>query len=385
MTDIIRNTVLSIVKITSFSVLVVVSAFAEESDVKLTDRQINIITIAALTASGNIETLKNALNNGLEAGLTVNEVKEIFIHSYAYAGFPRALNGINTFITVIENRKKNGIDDKVGDAPTPVPDDYNPTAYGHKVRNELVGKDISKRTTGYAAFVPTIDKFLVEHLFADIFYRDVLSVKDRELVTISMLSGMPGTEPQLTSHMKLSFRVGYSPSQLRQFTHVLKGTVSQDSAIRAQTVLTEITDITFNNEGVTSVDINKDDSVILGSPEKFTGTAKVTSRFSSPVMSNYRGAMVEFEPSARTVWHTHPKGQTLIIISGKGLVQSEGGEVQSMLPGNVITIPPNTRHWHGAVPDSFMSHIAISAPDNGETVTWMELVSSNEFNNFNKD
>ena len=84
---------------------------------------------------------------------------------------------------------------------------------------------------------------------------------------------------------------------------------------------------------------------------------------------------MEFEAGSRTAWHTHPKGQTLVIISGKGLVQNEGGDIQEMLPGNVITIQPSTRHWHGAAPDSSMSHIAISTPDNGETVTWMELVS----------
>ena len=85
--------------------------------------------------------------------------------------------------------------------------------------------------------------------------------------------------------------------------------------------------------------------------------------------------MVEFEAGARTAWHTHPKGQTLIIISGKGQVQQEDNEAKSLLPDDVVTIPPNTKHWHGAAPDSSMSHIAISTPDNGETVTWIDLVT----------
>lgn len=374
-TPTISTTISSAAKIACLCLMTIVSVKTQASEDQLTDRQQAIIPIAALTASGNTQELEGALNDGLEKGLTVNEVKEIFIHSYAYAGFPRALNGINTFIKVAESRKERGIKDKEGDEATPVPDDYNANAYGHKVRNELVGRDMSSRTTGYAAFVPTIDKFLVEHLFADIFYRDVLSVKDRELVTISMLSAMPGAEAQLASHMKLSLDVGYSAAQLRQFIRVLNETVSQDSAIRAQSVLKETADIVLENADVGAVEVSKDDSVTVGAADKFSGTAKVTSRFSSPVSSHYRGAMVEFEPGAKTAWHTHPKGQTLIIISGKGMVQSEGNEVQSMLPGNVITIPPNVRHWHGAAPDSPMSHIAISTPENGETVTWMELVS----------
>lgn len=350
-------------------------SYGEEIGDALTDRQKAIIPIAALTASGNIPELVVALNNGLDQGLTINEVKEIFIHCYAYAGFPRALNGINTFIEVVKIRKARGINDKEGPEATAVPDDYNANTYGHKIRNGLLGADISNQTKGYAEFVPTIDKFLVEHLFADIFYRDVLKHQDRELATISILAAMPGTEPQLASHIKLSQRIGYSPAQLEQFTHVLKSTVNQDSALRAQSVLRHTTGITFENNIMAAVEVNTDNSVILGATDKFSGKVEVTSRFTSPVASHYSGAMVEFEPNARTAWHTHPNGQTLIITSGKGLIQTEGADVQKMLPGNVITIPPNTRHWHGSTPDSSMSHIAISTPENGETVSWMELVS----------
>lgn len=350
------------------------SQAAQTAD-ELSNRQKAIIPIAALTAAGNVNELENALNKGLALGLSVNEIKEIFIHSYAYAGFPRALNGINTFMKVMEEREQRSIRDTQGKEASALPSDYHATAYGNKVRNALVGRDISNRTTGYAGFVPTIDKFLVEHLFADIFYRDVLSVKDRELVTISMLAAMPGTEAQLLTHIKLSISQGYSPQQLIQFAVLLNSDVSQDSAIRAMNILKDITDVSAIKPAVSAVKVQQDDSFTLGSADKFSGQAKVTSRFASPVASDYRGAMVEFAQGARTAWHTHPKGQTLIIISGIGLVQNEGGEIHTMLPGNVVTIPPNTRHWHGAAEDSAMSHIAISAPEHGETVEWMEQVT----------
>ena len=351
---------------------------ATEESQSLDKRQAAMIPIAALTASGDVKTLNDALKVGLENGLTVNEIKEIFIHSYAYAGFPRALNGIMTFMDVAAERKAQGITDEVGREATPLPEDYNANSYGHQVRNALVGQDMSNRTTGYAGFIPTIETFLVEHLFADIFYRDVLTVKDRELLTISMLSAMPGAEAQLTSHMKLSLRVGYSPAQLLEFTRILKDSVSQDSAIRASNVLRSVANIYANIETMPHVIVNNDSTVTQGSPANFSGVAKVSSRFTSPIDGHCRGALVEFEAGSRTAWHTHPKGQTLVIISGKGLVQNEGGDIQEMLPGNVITIPPNTRHWHGAAPDSSMSHIAISTPDNGDTVTWMELVSQEQ-------
>lgn len=371
-----KSAFLSAIHVALLCLVGMAESHAQQLNNELTDRQRAIIPIAAFTASGNINQLEQALNAGLEQGLTVNEIKEIFIHSYAYAGFPRALNGINAFIDVMEQRTQRGISDTPGKEATPMPVDYDPNAYGHRVRNELVGRDISNRTTGYAAFVPTIDKFLVEHLFADIFYRDVLTHKDRELVTISILSAMLGTEAQLRAHMNLSLGVGYTPAQLIEFASVLNMAVSQDSAIRALGALGEVTEIPEANSDITDVRVNRDDTSTIASPENFTGIARVSSRFESPVPSHFRGAMVEFEPAARTAWHTHPYGQTLIIISGKGLVQSEGKEVQEMLPGNVITIPPNTRHWHGATEDSAMSHIAISTPDNGNTVQWLELVSN---------
>lgn len=369
------STLNSTAQIMCLNLMVVFASYAVENKDTLNDRQQAIIPIAAFIAAGNIDELENALHSGLEMGLSVNEIKEIFIHSYAYAGFPRALNGINTFIRVMDERKQSGITDKLGDEATPVPADYDANAYGNQVRNELVGQDISNRTTGYAGFVPTIDKFLVEHLFADIFYRDVLSVKDRELVTISMLAALPGAEAQLTSHTNLSVRVGYSHKQLLHFIQILNDNVSQDSAIRAMSVVEKITDVSAIASTIKAVKVKQDASFVLGAADKFSGKAKVRSRFTSPVAENYSGAMVEFEAGARTAWHTHPKGQTLIIISGKGLVQSEGGEVQEMLPGNVVSIPPNTKHWHGAAGDSAMSHIAISTSDCGETVNWMELVN----------
>ncbi|MBD3584127.1 cupin domain-containing protein [Salinimonas sp. HHU 13199] len=374
MTTLVTKKLLFVMQGLCFCMLTVATAYAKDADTALTDRQKAIIPIAALTATGDTQALEKALNDGLNKGLTVNEVKEIFIHSYAYAGFPRALNGINTFITVTEERKAQGIADKTGAEATPVPANYNANAVGHKVGNDLVGRDISNRTTGYAAFVPTIDIFLVEHLFADIFYRDVLSVKDRELVTISMLSAMTGAEAQLTSHMKLSQRVGYTNSQLREFTQILIETVSQGSATRAQKILTDELNIAMTDTNIATVMVNRDRSATMGAADKFTGNAKITSRFTSSVSSHYRGAMVEFEAGARTAWHTHPKGQTLIIISGKGRVQQEGNKAKALLPGDVVTIPPHTKHWHGAAPDSAMSHIAILTPNDGETVTWMGLV-----------
>lgn len=341
----------------------------------LSARQKAIIPIAAFTASGNMQKLETFLNKGMDSGLTVNEIKEILIHTYAYAGFPRALNGINTYMTVMDKRKELGIDDKIGKEATSLPSDFDRSAYGHKIRNTLVGRDISKPTSGYPVFAPVIDKFLVEHLFADIFSRDVLNHQERELVTISILAAMKGTEAQLKTHLGISMNMGLTQTQLEDFVVVLKQDVSAETAERATLILNELLEIHPTVARMKSVKVIRNGKPTEGSENYFTGHVTIESRFLSEIPDSYSGAIVNFEAGARTAWHTHPLGQTLIVISGRGLVQSEGEAIQEILPGDVVWIPENVRHWHGAARDSSMSHVAISALRNGSTVEWMEHVS----------
>lgn len=347
------------------------------TDQNLNDHQKATILIAAFTANGNMPKLATALNKGMDVGLTINEVKEILIHTYAYAGFPCALNGINAYMDVLDKRKTQGITDTIGKEATPIPSDFDKTAYGHKVRNLLVGRDISKRTSGYSVFTPVIDQFLVEHLFADIFVRDVLSHQTRELLTISILASMPGTDPQLKGHLEIAMRMGLSQSQLNDFVSVLRQDVDIESAERASKTLNELFGASPRGNSSKSVKVIKKGQPTKGPKDYFTGDVDVESLFSSEIEDSYRGGIVNFEAGARTAWHTHPLGQTLIVISGRGLVQSNKDSVQEILPGDVVWIPENVRHWHGAAPDSPMSHVAISTPHNGSTVEWMEHVKTN--------
>ena len=133
----------------------------------LNQRQQSIIPIAAFTADGDIDRLKPALNHGLDAGLTVNEIKEIIVHLYAYTGFPRSLNALSAFMAVVDERKAKGIEDVMGKEATPLPPDFDKDKYGAKVRAKLAGleKDISGAQ--WQLFSPAMDTFLKEHLFAD--------------------------------------------------------------------------------------------------------------------------------------------------------------------------------------------------------------------------
>lgn len=111
----------------------------------------------------------------------------------------------------------------------------------------------------------------------------------------------------------------------------------------------------------------------------FTGAVRIDPLFSTKESTKAAGAMVTFEPGARTAWHTHPVGQTLIVISGLGWVQREGGPIEEINPGDVVWFEPNEKHWHGASPTKAMSHIAIHEELNGEVVTWLEKVSDSDY------
>lgn len=206
-------------------------------DIKLNAKQQGIIAIAAFTANGDQEKLKSALNKGLDAGLTVNEIKEILVQMYAYAGFPRSLNGIGTFMAVMDERKAKGVKDEEGREAAPLPDDMDKDAYGARVRAGLAGQKTIPAPSGYQLFAPAIDAFLKEHLFADIFARDTLDHQSRELATIAALAGMPGLGAQLRFHLGAAMNTGLTAAQLRDFIAVLDAEVGKREAADAALAL----------------------------------------------------------------------------------------------------------------------------------------------------
>jgi 4-carboxymuconolactone decarboxylase len=200
----------------------------------------SIVTIAALTAKGDLELLRKVLNKGLDAGLTVNEIKEVLVQLYAYCGFPRSLNGINTLISVLEERKKKGINDEAGKTATPITDTADKYERGRKTLERLTGQPQSKPAKGFGEFSPTIDRFLKEHLFADIFDSDVLNYRQRELATISALAAMPGVEPQLESHLSMGMNTGLTDSQLQQVFDLIEKNISRQQAETARRSLAKV-------------------------------------------------------------------------------------------------------------------------------------------------
>jgi quercetin dioxygenase-like cupin family protein len=116
-----------------------------------------------------------------------------------------------------------------------------------------------------------------------------------------------------------------------------------------------------------------------GPAEYFTGAVRVDPLFGPPEPARAGGSSVTFEPGARTAWHAHPLGQTLIVTAGHGRVQREGGPVEEIRPGDVVWIPPSVKHWHGAAPTTAMTHIAIQEKLDGKAVEWMEKVTDEQY------
>jgi 4-carboxymuconolactone decarboxylase len=216
------------------------------SDAKqtLTEKQRGIVLISAFTTKGDLPKLKQALNTGLDAGLTINECKEVLVHLYAYCGFPRSIQGLNTLMATLDERKAKGIKDNIGREATPVRD-TNKYETGWKNLAKLSGRPtggpIEKPTSGYGAFSPEIDRFLKEHLFADMFSRDVLTFAERELTTISVLIALgTGVEPMLGSHLGLTMKQWLTKNQIEEVFALTEKSVSKADADVARKVFTEI-------------------------------------------------------------------------------------------------------------------------------------------------
>jgi 4-carboxymuconolactone decarboxylase len=200
----------------------------------LSAKQQSIAPIAAATALGDMPRLNASLNQGLDAGLTVSDTKEILVQLYAYAGFPRSLNALGELMKVVDARKQRGIQDAPGRDPGPVPTGKELLALGTANQTKLSGAPVKGPLFEFA---PAIDEYLKSHLFGDIFARDNLDWQSRELATVGALAAMPGVESQLQSHIRISMNVGLTAAQLRQLAEALAQGGQAEAARRTNAAL----------------------------------------------------------------------------------------------------------------------------------------------------
>lgn len=201
----------------------------------LSAKQQAIAPITAAAAVGDMSRLNAALVQGLDAGLTISEVKEILIQVYAYAGFPRSLNALGEAMKVLQARRQRGVQDAPGREPAaPVPTGRELLAVGTANQTKLLG---GPAEGPLFEFAPAIDEYLKTHLFGDIFTRDNLDWQSRELATLGVLAALQGVESQLQAHMRISMNVGLTADQLRHVADVMAQRGWPDAAQRARAAL----------------------------------------------------------------------------------------------------------------------------------------------------
>ena len=311
----------------------------------LNAKQKSIATAASYAARGDQAGLKQALAEGLDAGVTVNEFKEILVQAYAYCGFPRSLNALNTLMQVVDER---GNKDEQGRLPGAKPQGSS-LEYGANNQTKLVGAQVQGKIYDFA---PAIDEFLKAHLFGDIFARDNVDWQTRELATVAMLASLTNVDSQLKSHINVGKHNGLTDEQIAEILEIADRTGAQN--------------------------------VLFGFGNENTAFAKyfIGKSYLQPLAKEgISAANVTFEPKCRNNWHIHHKtGQTLLVVSGRGWYQEWGKPAQELKPGDVVEIPEGVKHWHGAAKDSWFTHIAISVPAEGASSEWLEVVSDAEYN-----
>lgn len=204
---------------------------AQNMDNALTPRRQGLAVIAALEAKGDQVGLEKAIAEALDNGLTISEAKEALSQLYAYTGFPRSLNALGTLQRVLAQREAAGIQDAPGKEADPLPEDYDALKQGTAVQTKLSGQPFNY------SFAPATDYYLKAHLFGDIFARNNLSYADREIVTVSAISALPGCEPQLVAHVSGARNMGVSDAELRALPALLEEKVGLEEAERLRGAL----------------------------------------------------------------------------------------------------------------------------------------------------
>ena len=317
---------------------------------ELTPKETAIVDIGAWTARGEQDKLSAAFKAGFDTGLTLNEAKDLVGQLYAYCGFPRALNAAGTLMKIAgevkptEGPAASMPRGSLGGQALPVGTANQTKLCGGPVKGALFD------------FHPQLDEYLKAHLFGDIFQRDNLDWKTRELVTIAALAARPETEPQLKAHIQVGKVNGISDEQASAIVRRVQNPADPSN-------------------------LPSDWSPIpVGEPN--TAYAKYFSGRSylhKLTLGQVPAFGVTFEPNCRNNWHIHHAktggGQILIVTAGEGYYQEWGKEPRRIRKGDTVNIPAGVKHWHGAA-DCWFQHIALEVPGTETRTEWCEPVAT---------
>ncbi len=219
----------------------IVTSQTPKAEQAMDSKRQHITEVAALTGKGDLDKLKIVLIDGLNDGMAVSELKEVMVHAYAYCGFPRALRGLQTLVAVLDERKAKGIEDDWGRKASPITDTLSKYERGRDILVEISGIPADAPKADYAILAPEIEVFLKEHLFADLFERDVLTYAERELTTVAVIASLgKGVEPMLKGHMGIALNVGITPDELRSVLAIVEKNIGRGEADGGRLALNEV-------------------------------------------------------------------------------------------------------------------------------------------------
>jgi 4-carboxymuconolactone decarboxylase len=335
---------------------------------ELAPRDRSLVTLSAIVSTGKTAQIAAHVSRALDNDVKPGEIGELITHLAFYSGWPNAISAVTETKKVFDERQ------------------IAPLNNSEATRLELEAADeAARRATVDAAVAPTaaaLADLTNRVLFGDLWQRPDLSARDRSLVTMAALIAV-GQPEQLPFHANRAMDNGLKPSEASEVLTHVAFYAGWPRAMSAVPILKQVFE---NRKGIqvsapqANITITPAGSDAASAPDAyFTGSVQISGRYQSEAPARIGGATVSFSAGARTAWHTHPLGQTLFIVSGRGWVQKEGEPVQHVGPGDVVWIPPLIRHWHGASSREPMSHFAVAEALDGSSVTWMEKVSDEDY------
>lgn len=365
-----KSSLLCSLALSAISITAGAQTTTEMTDNTLNLRQQHLSALSSLEAKGDLHTLATAIDKALDDSVPLCDIKEAFSQLYAYTGFPRSLNALATLQSIKEQRDAQGKTTVEGTDADPLPLDYDALAQGTEVQTRLRGG-----TPLNYSFAPATDYYLKAHLFGDIFARNNLTYADRELITVSVLSALTGVEPQLKSHVRGALNLGLPEDQLRSIPLTLREKVGDAEAYRAAKAIADVMGEDFNALPPLAFPTGEPNTAYA---QYFVGDSYqahlATGDGKLPVNN------ITFTPGCRNNWHIHHGcNQILICVDGIGWYQEWGKPAQKLHPGDVVDIPAEVKHWHGATSDSYFQHIALHTPGDSISNEWLEPVTDKEY------
>ena len=334
---------------------------------KLNNKTREMLTVTTLTAQQTLPQLKAHINALLNTGATPNEVREVIYQCAPFIGFPKTLNAISVMNEVFVERK---ILLPLENASTT--NENNRYKEGLKIQKPLYGDEIKNSLEGLPNNVgDKVARLLSEVCFGDFYTRKGLDLKTRELLVLAILI-TDGSENTLKSHIKGNLKAGNTKEDIVSAIIQCMPYVGFSKTFKALYIFKDAIGENIMQQPFSQGEINP-------YSEYFTGVTHLNMLVQKDEMWNSSIGNVTFEKGARTNWHKHSGGQILLVTAGEGRYQEKGKEIQILKTGDVVKIPKDVVHWHGAAPDCEFAHISIETNIPNNQTTWLEKVSDVEY------